>query len=230
MSTGITPIFGRPGIGSRLTAQRRNVSRNGALDFYPAGAVIDGDKARDSGNTDDTRALRAGLLMGKATSGGLWSNSILGVLQGAAAAAAVSVTVTAAQATEIVRRIGSTGTLRFVGPPGAAGTVATFTETYSAVNTTTGVITVSALDAALIAGSFVCADDGTHEPKSFIEDGYGYVIPDTDADIEWPRVPVAGTLDVDQIIDWPSDSSLKTWVREKLSTLAGGKFIFSDQF
>ena len=33
MPTGIQPIFGRPGIGTAQVAQRRNVSRNGALDF-----------------------------------------------------------------------------------------------------------------------------------------------------------------------------------------------------
>ena len=47
-----------------------------------------------------------------------------------------------AQAVELVRRVGASGDLYITGPPTAAGTVAQITKAYSAVNTTTGVITV----------------------------------------------------------------------------------------
>lgn len=232
MPTGINPIFGRPGIGTAQVAQRRNVSRNGALDYYPAGGVIDGAKARDPGNSAfSTRALRAGLLMGKVTASGQYANSIVGVTQGAYTSGGTTITVTVAQAAEIVRRVGTSGNLTYIGPPSAAGVVAvTGPIAFSAVNTGNGQITVTSLGVNKIAGTFVVPGDGSEFPTTFIPDGYGIVIPDDDADVNFPHVPVAGTLDVAQIIDWPSDSSLKTWVREKLSTLAGGKFIFSDQF
>lgn len=230
MATGIVPVIGRPGIGASVTAQRLNVSRDGGLSFFPGGGTIKGTKARDSGNSASIQSLRPGLLMGKITTGGYYAPSIIGVMTAAAAAAATTVNISAAQATELVRRIGSTGTLRFVGPPSAAGTVATFTKTYSAVNTTTGDVTVSALDAALIAGSFVTDNDGSQTPATFIPDGHNILIPDDSADVNFPRIPVAGIVDVDQLINWPSDTSLKAWVRTNLSTLSGGKFIFSDQF
>src|SRR5262245_40565650 len=118
MTTGIVPSFGRPGIGSAQVAQRRNVSRNGALDYYPAGGVIKGSKARDPGNSAfSTLALRAGLLMGKITSGGYWANSIMGLSNGALTSTGTTLNVPVATAVEIVRRIGSTGTFKLTGPP-----------------------------------------------------------------------------------------------------------------
>lgn len=343
MPTGITPSFGRPGIGTAQVAQRRNVSRNGALDFYPGGGVIEGTKARDPGNSAySTSALRPGLILGKITSGGFYANSIIGLTDGALTGTGTSLTVSAAAATELVRRVGATGTFKLTGPPTAAGTVRTLTVTYSAVNTTTGVITITALgvadvwtltapagqdagmyqlrvttgkgtsaevsavtaalaanansatvDAALEAltnvgasgvvavysdptltltfasnlgpvevqvvsdttndggvfeggwaavhtttgvdGRFVTLSvvqptDGSEAPVTVIPDGYGIVIPDDSSDVDFPMIPVAGTLDVGQIIDYPSDASLKTWLRQSLSTLSGGKWIFSDQF
>lgn len=230
MSIGITPTFGRPGIGSALTAQRLNVSRNGTLGFFPGGGTIEGTVSRDPGNASDVLNLRPGLLMGKITSGGFYAPSIIGVLTQAETSTATSVTISPAQAAYLVARIGATGTLRFVGPPTANGTVATFTETYSAVNTTTGVVTVSGLDAALVAGSFVVPNDGSQLPVTFIPDGYSHVVPDTLADIEFPMIPISGVVDVANLINWPTDTSLRAWIRTNLSTASGGKFVFSDQF
>lgn len=230
MPTGILPSFGRPGVGPTITAQKLNVSRDGELTYFPGGGVIEGSKSRDPGNSaSSVRTLRAGLLMGKLSTG-YYAPSIIGTLTGAVSASGTSVTISAASAVELVRRGGSTGTLRFVGPPTANGTVATFTETYSAVNTTTGVVTVSGLDADLVAGSFLVLNDGTYLPKSFIADGYGIVIPEDDADVNFPWIPVAGVIDVANIIDWPTDTSLQAWIRTNLSTASGGKFVFSDQF
>lgn len=351
MTIGIHPQFGRPGIGTAQLAQRRNVSRNGALDYYPAGGVIKGSKARDPGNSAySTRALRAGLLVGKITSGGYWANSVLGLSQGALAVGATTINVPVATAVEIVRRIGTSGTFKLTGPPTAAGVVKTLTVTFSAVNTTTGDITITALGtnqvdqinfnaastagnlqlrvqktdgtfvttgnaawsgtdatylgnintaldtatgvvggivasaipsvdpdlgirltysgtgyaglawvpatvavfptsstiatyqniAAAVDGRFVTLSlvqptDGSETIRSVIGDGYGLVIPDDDSDINFPLIPCAGTLDVGTatdrgVIDWPSDASLKTYVEQQLSTLGGGKWIFSDQF
>lgn len=336
--------FGRPGIGTALSAVRRNVSRNGALDFYPAGGAIKGTKARDPGNSDTVLNLRPGLVMGKITSGGLWANSILGLTNGALAVGGTTLTVGAACVTELVRRVGATGTFKLTGPPTAAGVVKTLTVTYSAasgtsititalganqveqinfnlastagnlqlriqkpdgtfattgnaawnatdatylasintaLDTATGVVggivatAISAVDPDLgikltysgtgyaglawvpatvavfpttstiatylpvttaVDGRFVTASvvqptDGSETPLSIIPDGFGLVIPDDGtSDIDFAMIPVAGTLDTAQIIDYPADASLKTWLRTSLSTLAGGKWIFSDLF
>jgi len=231
MSTGIVPSFGRPGVGTAVSAQRRNVSRDGSFSYFPAGGTIEGTKARDPGHSAvDTRTLRPGLLMGKITSGGFWANSIIGVTAGAYTSGGTSLTVSAASAAELVRRVGASGTFNLIGPATAAGANNTTQVTYSAVNTGSGVITITDIGANRIAGCFVCPEDGSQTPRTVIPDGYGEVIPDTDADIPFPLIPVAGCLDVAQVINWPSDTTLKTWVRESLSTLSGGKFVFSDQF
>lgn len=227
----INPLLGRPGVSSVRTSAYGEVFRwADDTAFFPGGGVIDGTKSRDYGNAANLKLLRPGLLMGKVTASGEYAPSILGVLQSAAAAAATSITVTAAQAVEIVRRIGATGTLRLVGPPTAAGTVATFTETYSAVNTGTGVITVSGLDAALIAGSFVAENDGSYLPKTAIPGSYGIEIPEVEADVDFPRIPFRGLFEVTKIIDYPSDASLKQWLKDSMAGNGGGQFTFSDNF
>lgn len=221
-------VTGMPGVRSVKTATHRIVFRQGDwLSDLSGGKIIDGSKSRDSGNTGDLDVLRPGLLMGKITSSGKYAPSIIGIMTQAQVATDTSVTVSAAQATELVRRVGSTGTIRLVGPPSAAGTVATFTETYSAVNTTTGVITCSGLNADLIAGSFVCADDGSYLPLTLIPDGYGVKVTDADAsslDVQFHQFPIAGVVDCDQVLPaWPSDTSLKEWIRDKLNL--HGKFV-----
>lgn len=346
MSTGIVPSFGRPGVGTARTAQRRNVSRDGSFSYFPAGGTIEGTRARDPGHSAvSTRTLRPGLVMGKITSGGFWANSIFGLSSGAITGAGTTLTVSAAAATEIVRRIGTSGTLKITGPATAGGTVRTLTATFAAVNTSTGAITITALgvnqqedvrlnpaatggnlqlnvaktdgtrattgniawsatdatflsnintaldtatgvtggivataisatdtdlgftltysgtgyaglswpeaevavlptsstswftaprttavNGAFVTLSLVQPTDGSETPRTVVPDGYGLVVPDDDADIPFPLIPVAGCLDVTQIIDYPSDAALKVWLKQQLSTLNGGKFVFSDEF
>lgn len=233
MSTlGVIP--GLPGVRTALTATARSVFRQGDWEVDLAlGKVIAGAYSRDPGNTGSLNVLRSGLLMGKRSSDNKWAPSIIGVTTGAVSATGTTVTVSAAQAVELVRRVGATGTLRLVGPPAANGTVATFTETYSAVNTTTGAITTSALDADLVAGSFVCANDGTYLPLSVIPDGFGVLVTDglgtTDLDVPFARLPVGGVLRTDFILPvWPTDTSLRQWIADKMNL--GGKFIFDHLF
>lgn len=227
-------VPGMPGMRTAQSATHRIVFYQGNWDSdLGLGRIIDGSKSRDSGNTGDLDVLRPGVLMGKITASGKYAPSIIGIMTQAQVATDTSVTVSAAQAVELVRRVGSTGTIRFVGPPSAAGTVATFTETYSAVNTTTGVITCSGLNANLIAGSFVCADDGTYLPLTLIPDGYGVKVTDTDGstslDVPFAPFPIAGVVTSSQLLPaWPSDTSLREWVRDKLNLY--GKFVMQHGF
>lgn len=226
-------LHGMPGVSAIAVADHRIVFRQTSELFLAGGRVINGLKSADPLNTGYLRILRPGLLMGKITATGKYAPSVIGALTQAEAAAATSVTVLAAQAVELVRRVGTTGTVRFVGPPSAAGVVATFTETYSAVNTATGVITVSGLDAALIAGSFLADNDGSYLPVSFIPDGTGIKVTDhngLDQDEPFPRLPVWGIITPSQLIPWPTDTSLQAWVRTNLSTASAGKFTFDDQY
>ena len=140
--------MGQPGIGSSSTATPREVFLGEIGHYKPGGVIIDASESRDPLNTGDLDTLRAGLLLGKITSGN-YAPAILGVTTVAydVSAAPTSITVSAATAVELVRRKGASGTFELTGPPSAAGTVQTSTVTYSAVDTTTGVITVTSLGA-----------------------------------------------------------------------------------
>lgn len=222
-------ITGLPGISNAQQTNWRVVSKGGMpFIFLPGGKLVDGTKSGDAGNitgTVNADVLRAGTLMGKITVSGLYAPSIIGSLTTATLASATSATVSAAMATELVRRIGSSGTFNIVGPPTAAGTVGTETVTYSAINTTTGVITASAITAAYVAGSLLVPTDGSQTILSVIPDGSGLKVSDTNdvrCTVPWPNFPVYGVLQVAGIVNWPTDTSLQAYIAAALSNKTGG--------
>jgi hypothetical protein len=233
-----------PGIGTeREAAQRRLLLTDASALLLPGGKIIDGSKARDPLNTGDLDVLRPGIVLGKITSGGKYAPSILGVLASAYdkdhSVNKLAMTVSAATAVEINRRIGASGTFNLTGPPTAAGTVATQTITYSAINVTTGVITCSAGSADAIAGSFIQPTDGSQTPLCLIPDGTGIKMTDLDASdltsVEAPHLLIGGHVDASQIVNWPSDTSLRTWLMGKLNgtdgTMEGsGSFNFDNRY
>lgn len=230
---GLVP--GMPRIGSRVNTAHRIIFRNGDwISDLAGGKMIDGTYSRDSGNTSDLNVLRAGLLMGKITSGGKYAPSIIGVSTGAVVVSATTITVSAAQAVELVRRVGSTGTFVMRGPAAANGFIQNETVTYSAVNTTTGAITVTAITNAYVAGSFVMPTDGSDIPLSLIPDGYGVLVTDTDGTtnltVPFTQMPIAGVLISANIILWPSDTSLRAWIVNRMSDAGGGKFVFDHTY
>src|SRR5881394_859418 len=101
-----------PGYYTGNSVANRNIFYNldpAQRQFVPSVALIDGNLTRDVGSTP-TNLLRAGLLLGKITTGGKYRNSIIGLTNGAISAATVtSVTVPAAVATEVARLITQTG-------------------------------------------------------------------------------------------------------------------------
>lgn len=135
-----TPFPGMPGLTTEVTSSHRQLGGNGYFSWTPGGGVINGTKTRDPFNTSDVTDLQPGLCMGKITSTGKWANSCMG-LTGAAYASGTSLTISSAAATEIVRRVGASGTFKLTGPPTASGTVRTLTVTYSAISGTTATIT-----------------------------------------------------------------------------------------
>jgi len=138
---------GTPGISSQYTAGFRSVWGSANDKQYKPGMhTINGSLSRDNTNTGNLDFLQAGLLMGKITSTGKYATSILG-LTGTAYASGTTLNVAASTAVEIARRIGTSGTFKVTGPPSAAGTVRTATVTFSAVNTSTGDVTITALGA-----------------------------------------------------------------------------------
>lgn len=143
-------VSGLPGVQSTRTMTPRSLlALAGATAMLlPGFHIIDGTKSGDAGNTPDVDVLRTGLLMGKITTGGKYAESVLGVSTGAITGASTTVTAAAETVTELVRRIGASGTFKLTGPPTANGTARTLTATYSAASTTN--ITVTALGVAQV--------------------------------------------------------------------------------
>lgn len=351
MSVGIQQaVIGVPGLRSVSTAEYRRVFQSQGPLFLPGGRFINGLLARDPGNTPYTDALRAGLIMGKITASGYYANSVIGTTTGALANSGTSITVSAASAAELVRRVGTTGNLTLTGPTAASGTdTRQLTAAYSAVNTTTGVITItsptvnqvdridfnvastagnlkltvqktdgtyvttaniawnatdatylasinSALDTAtgvvggivataiaatdtdlgfvltysgtgyagktwtaaqvalfptsttyavytrttaavngaFIAGSWVGPTDGSQVPLTLLPDGPAIPVADSVntggvSPIQFPQLPIAAIIDTAYLIDYPTDTGFRTWLRQTMNGLSiGCNFTFND--
>jgi hypothetical protein len=229
-----TPITGLPGVGTARTATPREILAGNAqfAQYLPGLRIIDGSRSRDPLNGTDLDVLRAGLLIGKITSSGKYAPSVLGTLSVNAASSATSLTVSAATATEIVRRIGTTGTFKLSGPPAAAGTVATQTVTYSAVNTTTGVITCTAIGAAVIAGSFIQPTDGSETILTLLANRWGLKVTDiggTSTDVLEDQLLLAAHIKTANILNYPTDTSLIAWAKSALRTNCPA-MTFDDSF
>lgn len=136
-----------PGIHTGGESVHRVVAMKDPV-FYPSGKLIVGSDSRDPTNSLDVRTLQAGMVLGKNSTSGKYAPSIIGALSVDydASADTTEMTVAAATAVEIVRRIGASGTFKLTGAPTATGVVQTVTVTYSEVDVDTGVITVTALD------------------------------------------------------------------------------------
>lgn len=227
----ITPLRGLPGIRAIVPVEFRNVFLGNFEWYLPGGKMIDGTKSRDSGNTGYLNVLRGGLIMGKITSGGKYAPMILGISQNAYTSGGTTITVTAAQAVEINRRIGASGNLTYIGPPTANGTNAIISSVaYSAINTSTGAITVTSLGVNLVAGALVVSTDGSGVPMTVIPPGAGINVFDSlgnAQDTPFERMPIGGTIEAGQLPYWPTDTSIQQYLCDELSKSSKGKFTFS---
>lgn len=224
-------VTGLPGAQSAVTASHRIVFRDGIITGWKSGGgIIDGTKTRDPGNTSDLNILRAGLVMGKLSTG-KYTNSIIGASNAAYAAGATSLTLTSTATAEIIRRIGTSGTFKIAGPPSAAGVVNVETVTFSALDSATYIATVTALANSYISGSLILPNDGSEDFITLIPDGYGknmFLADGTASDQQWGDIPTAGTLIAANILNYPSDASLKSWFRAQFRYQGGPLFMFDD--
>ena len=220
-----------PQFGAKRTAtERLVVLANGV--FVPHGRIIDGALSRDPLNTGEVHLLRAGLLLGEITASGKYAPSIIGVTSGAEAGGSTLIEVSTAVATELVRRIGDSGTFNLVGPPTAGATVVTESVTYTAIDTTAGEITVAAITASFIGGSFISPDDGSGDFNSILGDGTGIRVLDEDLlDIDAPvnNLVVGGLVDQANIVNYPTDVALIAFVKSELR-LRAPELRFDDDF
>lgn len=193
--------------------------------FIPGPVTVDGTLSGNALNTPYVWLLQAGLLLGKVTASGKYAASVLGVTTVAYTSGGTSLTVSAATAAELVRRIGSSGSAAFnvVGPPTAAGTVAVTAVTYSAVNTTTGVVTVTSLGVDKVTNSLVTAADGSGTPTTIVCDHWGLKVIDalntTRADVFDAELYCGkGIVDETKLLNWPADTSTQAWIKAGLRT------------
>lgn len=81
------------------------------------------------------------------------------------------------------------------------------------------------------AGSFisgsVLAEASFDVPTSLIVETSGIVIPTDGSDRDW-SVPVGAQLTTANILPWPSDTGMRNFIKDSLSTTSGGKFLFDD--
>jgi len=225
-----------PGIHTERTATPREVlkQQEGAIRLA-GGVLVDGSHSRDPLNTGDINVLRAGVILGMHT-GNLWRPSFIGVTTVNYTSGGTELTVSAATATEIVRRVGASGTLNLTHAPTAGGTVVPYaTLTYSAVDTATGVLTITDIGANVVAGSLIGPPvaDLSYIPRVILADKWGVKVQDEDAtDIDPPGVEVliGGVLDVAKIVNYPGATLTThiTWLQGVLNTY--GRFMFSDRY
>lgn len=225
---------GPPGLGTeRESVQRKLLLTDQGAVIWPRGKLVDGDNARDPLNTGDLDVLRAGMVMGKITASDLLGASIIGKT-GAGYTSGTSLTLVASAAVEMNRRFGGDGTaeVRIVGAASNTGTTNEETITHSAINTTTGVVTITALSNDYIAGSLIIANDGCEDFVGLVGDGSGLKVTDIDsANVDAPlhNLVVGGVLDVGRIINYPAAAytTLITWIKGEIRAKGLG-YVFSD--
>jgi len=226
---------GKPGVVGYYDSQPREVFYSGRefAQFWAPPVTIDGTNSSNPLNSPYTWLLWAGTPMGRITATAKYANSILGLSSAAATSGATSITTDVNTAAEIVRRIGASGTFKLTGPPTPGGTVAVQVVTYSAVNTTTGVITCTALSAAAVTASLIQPTDGSETILTLLCETNGLQIVDQ---THTNRVDVfcgtllagGGTINTGMIVNYPSDSSLKTYVKSALKAMCPGVTFLDD--
>ena len=228
-----TQVFSAPGVFAGRTVTPRNIHTNRqAAQYAPSFYFFDGNLARDPDN-NPTSALRCGLVIGKITASGLYANSIIGITSADYTSGGTSLTLTAQAATELNRRVGASGTFTLEGAPTATGTIAKFTVTYSAINTTTGVVTVSNIGANVAKGAYVQPSDGSEVPVTVFDNDQGYamdVLDTSGASINQPipRMLIRGDLIATSIINLTeANASSQAWLKSQLQA-NGRAFTFDN--
>jgi hypothetical protein len=226
---------GKPGVVGFFVSQPREVFFSGRefAQFWAPPVTVDGTNSSNPTNAPYTWLLWAGQLMGRITATGKYANSVIGLTSAATASGATSITTDVNTAAEIVRRIGASGTFKLTGPPAASGVVATQVVTYSAVNTSTGVITVTATSAAAVSASLIQPTDGSESIVTLLCETDGLQVIDQ---THTNRVDVfcgtllagGGTVNTGMIVNYPTDPSLKTFVKSALRTYCPGVTFLDD--
>ena len=244
----------QPGFGPgslTLTPRMLFIMDTLAGDFLPQGRCIDGYNTRDPDNgAVNVAELRPGLVLGKVSSAstggnatapivGQYASSIVGTLNNAITNASTQTSIVTSNyaGTELVRRVGTSGTLVLTGPPTTLGVVATYSGAYSAVaiGTTTSTVTLTAPLTAFIAGTWIGVLDGSHIPTTVLcGDLFPVRVTDINgnsmANVPLRLIPITNKpFKTANIINYNSANSLGAYLKTKLRVVVPG-FTFDDDF
>jgi hypothetical protein len=234
---GIAQIGALPGIGSTVDALSKRLFWS--LDeksVLPGGKIIDGTLSADPTNTADVSVLQAGLLMGKVTATGKYAPSIIGKSTAAYVDNDLTITVALATAVEVIRRIGTSGNLKLIGPAtdAAAGAIVSTAVAFTGVtlNGASSTITVPDLNVAKVSGSLICPADGSETILTIIGKEDGIPVADrfgTRYDAAFAEPIVGGRILASQIVNYPAGAALKAYVKAALRAV-GMSYVFDDDF
>ncbi len=143
----------KPGVGTLITNQPRDIfwANRSRAQFIAAPATIDGTLSSNPTNAPYQFYLYAGTLLGRVTATRKYTNAVLGLTTTPQGGGQTTLNTDVNTAAELLRRVGATGTFTLTGPNVASGVVRSKTATYSAINTTTGAITITALATAAVS-------------------------------------------------------------------------------
>lgn len=149
---------GKPGVQpTTYTTTPRDVfyGQSQMAQYLPFPATIDGTNSYNMLNQPYNWLLYAGTLLGQITSSKKFAPAILGTTTQALGGGQTTLQTDVNTALGITLRadMGTSGTLTLTGPPTPGGVVRSRTATYSAVNTSTGAITITALNVAAVTGT-----------------------------------------------------------------------------
>ncbi len=236
IGTGNTSAL--PGTNSLVFIQPRKVyygSRPGSPDSYlPLGLIVlDGTKVNNAANAPYTFYTPAGTFVGLA-SNGKYAACTLGLTTVAYTSGGTTITTDPNTAALIVSRQGSSGTFLVTGPAAAGGTVQPLVSvTFSAVNASTGAITVTSPGVSFAAGSLIQPTDGSVTPSVLITDENGLSCRDAtnvntiDVLVDHPYA--AGLLYTPNLINFPAEASTRAWFKAQFR-LKCPTAMFTDDF
>lgn len=228
-------ITGLPGYRSDRNATYRRIRKTdmGAI-YMPGGVTIDGANSGDAGNTGNTDVLRPGKIMVQAASGGLYRPLIIGLTTAAYADNDLTITVSAATATEVARLrtvAGGNITLSLIGAATDAAAGAIVATDFSCTGASGTTLVCADLNVTKVTGALIALATTTlaYVPGTacFVDDGTGIKCSDEDGtriNQPFPNALVGGYIDESQIIDFPSSANvtLRTYVRGLLNAANTG--------
>lgn len=235
-----------PGIRTSQTTGDINPIALANPEYIPGGIVVDATYTRDYGNTANTDVIRRGTVL-KRGSSGLYIPAILGLVTSNYTSGGTSLTVGAVAASNLEKALGTSGTGEFyvVGAPSSPSAVAdidAIAATHSAVNTSTGVITISNLGANVLAGAVLLtfqpvllggtggvADHG--EGFAIVDDITGVKVTEDDGSTEvdaHAKALIGGLIDYSRLLPFAPSTYINQVLAHNLKL--GSRFMFDLEY